>query len=276
MRRRTRRAGRLLIAVAGLHAGFGLWMGRHPLLAMAHEGFLNSVDPHLDRNLVFWFLVASPFLWMVGRFALWLASEGRRPPEWLGRDLLALGLVGGLLMPVSGFWLILPPAALLMLAARRPWGARGDAMRGMLMMAIVLAGCQLSHNRYARRTVHPDELAGRWTLTPDGWKDLREAGIPSDWVREQHVIELRANRTCAVRTVFGLPEGPIEHRSYESGCSWRLGRDTHQFLRLEMSPPVGHLQLYFAERKGKLVLWSLAADPGAWRYLEFAKDDARS
>jgi hypothetical protein len=123
MRRNTLRAGRLLIAVAGIHAGFGLWMGRRPLLAIAHDGFLNSIDPHLDRNLVFWFLIASPFLWMVGRFALWLASEGRRPPRWLGRDLLALALIGAVLMPASGFWLILPPAAMLMLAARAPAGA---------------------------------------------------------------------------------------------------------------------------------------------------------
>jgi len=120
MARRTFTAGWLLMAVAALHAAFGLWVGRRALLAMAHDGFVNAVDPHLDRSLAFWFLLMSPFLWIVGRLALWLASEGRRPPGWLGRSLLALALICAVLMPVSGFWLILLPAAWLWLAARAP------------------------------------------------------------------------------------------------------------------------------------------------------------
>jgi Family of unknown function (DUF6463) len=115
---RTEAAGWLLLAIAALHAAFGLWIGRHALLATARDGFVNAVDPHLDRMFVFWFLLMSPFLWIVGRFALWLASCGRRPPVWLGRSLLILGLICSLLMPVSGFWLILAPAAWLWLAGR--------------------------------------------------------------------------------------------------------------------------------------------------------------
>jgi Family of unknown function (DUF6463) len=97
MVRRTEAAGWLLLATAALHAAFGLWIGRRALLAMAHDGFVNAVDAHLDRMLVFWFLLMSPFLWIVGRFALWLASEGRRPPVWLGRSLL--------LLPATWLWL---------------------------------------------------------------------------------------------------------------------------------------------------------------------------
>jgi hypothetical protein len=123
MARRTLTAGWLLMAVAALHAGFGLWVGRRALLAMARDGFVNAVDPHLDRSLVFWFLLMSPLLWIVGRFALWLGAEGRRPPAWLGRSLLALALVCAVLMPMSGFWLILPPATWLWLAARAPRSA---------------------------------------------------------------------------------------------------------------------------------------------------------
>jgi Family of unknown function (DUF6463) len=121
--RRTLRAGRFLMAVAALHAAFGLWIGRRALVAIARDGFVDAVAPHLDRSFVFWFLLASPFLWIVGRFALWVASEGRRPPVWLGKSLLALALTGAVLAPVSGFWLILPPAAWLWLAARAPRSA---------------------------------------------------------------------------------------------------------------------------------------------------------
>jgi len=117
---RTEAAGWLLLAIAAVHAAFGMWVGRRALLAIARDGFVNAVDPHVDRTLVFWFLLMSPFLWLLGRFALWLASETRRPPVWLGRSLLALALIGAVLMPVSGFWLILPPAVWLWLAARAP------------------------------------------------------------------------------------------------------------------------------------------------------------
>jgi hypothetical protein len=120
MVRRVETAGCFLIGVAALHAAFGMWIGRRALVAMAREGFVNAVDPHLDRMFVFWFLLQSPLLWIVGRVALWLASEGRRPPAWLGRSLLALALMGAVLMPVSGFWLILAPATWLCLAARAP------------------------------------------------------------------------------------------------------------------------------------------------------------
>ena len=120
MARRTLRAGWLLMAVAALHAAFGLWIGRRALVAIARDGFVNAVAPHLDRSFAFWFLLASPFLWIVGRFAVWVASERRRPPVWLGRSLLMLALAGAVLMPVSGFWLILLPAAWLWLAARAP------------------------------------------------------------------------------------------------------------------------------------------------------------
>ena len=120
MARRTETAGWLLLGVAALHAACGVWIGRRALLAMAREGFVNAVVPHLDRMFVVWFLLMSPLLWIVGRVALWLASESRRPPVWLGRSLVALALMGAVLMPASGFWLILAPAIWLWLAARAP------------------------------------------------------------------------------------------------------------------------------------------------------------
>ena len=116
----TEAAGWLLMAIAALHGAVGLWIGRRAVLDIASDGFVNAVDPHLERALVFWFLLMSPLLWIVGRFAVWLATEGRRPPVWLGRSLLGVALTGALLVPVSGFWLIVAPAAWLCVAARAP------------------------------------------------------------------------------------------------------------------------------------------------------------
>jgi len=41
-----------------------------------------------------------------------------RPPPWLGWHVFALAVAGAALMPVSGFWLILAPGALLVRASR--------------------------------------------------------------------------------------------------------------------------------------------------------------
>jgi hypothetical protein len=116
--RKTRLAGRLLLGIAAIHAGFGLWFGRRALGAIAGDGFVDAVDPHLDRGLVFWFLMASPLVFLLGRTTIWLAARNQSPPAWLGRDLLLLALAVCLLMPVSGGWLLLAPAGLLIAAAR--------------------------------------------------------------------------------------------------------------------------------------------------------------
>jgi hypothetical protein len=110
-------AGSLLIAVAVLHAAFGAWFGRRSLFGMLEDGVVNSVGLRGERGLVFWFLLMSPLLLMLGQLCLLLAERGIVPPRWLGLEVLALTVCCALLMPVSGFWLLIPPAALLLRAS---------------------------------------------------------------------------------------------------------------------------------------------------------------
>lgn len=110
-------AGSLMIGVAVLHTAFGAWFGRRPLAGMLSDGVLNSVDSHGERGLVFWFLMMSPLLLMLGQLCLFLAQRGIAPPRWLGLEVLALTVCCALLMPVSGFWLLIPPAGLLLRAS---------------------------------------------------------------------------------------------------------------------------------------------------------------
>jgi len=113
----TRAAGRLLQGIAVLHAALGLWSGRGPLAAIVRDGVLGAVDPFPDRRLAFWFLLASPVLWTLGRLIAWTSARGG-PPGFLGRELLVMAAVCCALMPVSGSWLLLAPAALLLAASR--------------------------------------------------------------------------------------------------------------------------------------------------------------
>jgi hypothetical protein len=139
-------------------------------------------------------------------------------------------------------------------------------------MLLPFVACQHSENRYAQRTIAAEELLGTWTLTPYGLKSLQDVGVKDHLSRDEHVLTLRADHSCAVKTVFGLPGDTVEYRIYESGCTWRLGNDGHQTLDLELSPPpgAGGNYFYFAEKDGALIIWWYASDPDAWRYLEFA------
>jgi hypothetical protein len=110
-------AGGLLIGVAIVHAVFGVWFGRLSLGAMFSDGLVASVDSRGERGLVFWFLLMSPLLLLIGQLCVFLAERGIAPPRWLGFEVLLLTVACALLMPVSGFWLLLPPAALLLRAS---------------------------------------------------------------------------------------------------------------------------------------------------------------
>ena len=110
-------AGGLLIGVAIVHAVFGAWFGRGSLYAMFGDGVVASVGLQGERGLVFWFLLMSPLLLLIGQLCLFLAERGIAPPRWLGFEVLLLTVACALLMPVSGFWLLLPPAALLLRAS---------------------------------------------------------------------------------------------------------------------------------------------------------------
>jgi hypothetical protein len=105
--------GRYLIAVGLVHSAAGIVLYWQPLMAIIRAGGWNSIDPHFDRNTVFWFLVAGVLFMMIGGLVDWL--EGRRlvPPRFLCYGLAAFAAIAVFLMPISGFWLFFPAAAAL-------------------------------------------------------------------------------------------------------------------------------------------------------------------
>jgi hypothetical protein len=80
------------------------------------------MQPNYDREAVFWFLLVGLLLFVLGQLVQWTQEKTGALPDALGWWLLGMSIVGGVMMPASGFWLILPQAAYILYvnhAARR-------------------------------------------------------------------------------------------------------------------------------------------------------------
>lgn len=106
MTKQTRISAYLLIATGIIHNTLGVILGSSSLAAIARSGFFHSVDPHFDRMAIFWFLFAGFGMMMWGQLILSM----RAVPRSFAYSLLALCCVGALMMPISGFWLVIPQA----------------------------------------------------------------------------------------------------------------------------------------------------------------------
>ena len=113
-----RYTGHSLIAIGILHTVIGVLAFGAPLAHIARDGFFNAVDPHPDRQAAFWFLLTGALLVILGQSTCWTQSRTGTVPRSLGWGLLGISLLGVILMPASGFWLLLMPAWLALSVGR--------------------------------------------------------------------------------------------------------------------------------------------------------------
>lgn len=112
--------GMLLFAIAivhnlvGLAAGLGVpavlpesMRGRRLFSEIAAAGLVGGVEPDAWRMLLFWFLFFGFVTMILGWFIHTVERAGHRPSRAVAWQLGALALAGGLLIPASGFWLVL-------------------------------------------------------------------------------------------------------------------------------------------------------------------------
>jgi hypothetical protein len=146
-------------------------------------------------------------------------------------------------------------------------------MRSALVAVLAFAACQHSEDRYLKREVSPSELIGNWVATPLAIQSLREVGARDHLAIEDHKMVLRPDGTCSLRSTLGLSGVALSYRTYDQGCTWKLGRIGEQSLNFTLvpEPDTGNPYFYFGEDGGKLVIWRHIDDPDAWRYLEFEK-----
>ncbi|MGH3579965.1 MAG: DUF6463 family protein [Candidatus Binatia bacterium] len=116
----TRFVSRLLMVTGVGHALVGVALFSEPLGEMVREGFFGTIwYGQWDRAAAFWFLLFSPICVLLGQM---VAHARARDDRWLltviGWNLLATSLVGVVIMPLSGFWILLAIAPLVFHLAR--------------------------------------------------------------------------------------------------------------------------------------------------------------
>lgn len=96
----------LLKALALLHTIIGLYFFRDPLLSWIQAGIFNAIEPHFDRAAAFWFLLAGWFIFLLAQLVRYLEQQHLNLPRTFLLSWIALGIIGMVAMPVSGFPLV--------------------------------------------------------------------------------------------------------------------------------------------------------------------------
>lgn len=145
---------------------------------------------------------------------------------------------------------------------------------------LFLATCQYAEDRFLRRNVQPNEIPGVWQLTPFGLKSLRDVGHTAHLTITEHTLTFAADGSCTFQSVTDPTlQGPKRLQAYMSTpapCRWVLaGAAPRQRIDLSVSVtaenPSFAPSYYFDEQGARLLMWTYATDPDAWRYVEFVR-----
>ena len=119
--------GLLMIAMGVGHALIGIIVFNDAFMAILREGFVNTIQPpgygthpDFDRIAVFWFLIFSPVLSMLGQITRRAIAHGAVDIlRVVGWNLSAMGIVGAAVFPISGNWTLIAAGVLVLAAASR-------------------------------------------------------------------------------------------------------------------------------------------------------------
>lgn len=105
---------RWVLGVAFLHTLFAfVVLGPH-MLAMLREGLFNTVKTDPTAGVTAWFFLFGILLVLLALPLQTLEKAGMALPKGFGWGLFGLAVLGVVLMPDSGFWLVFPPALAIM------------------------------------------------------------------------------------------------------------------------------------------------------------------
>jgi Family of unknown function (DUF6463) len=120
-------SGYWLMAISVIHGLGDIFYYFEPWSDVVRNGVFNAVDPHFDRGVAFWMLMVSPFLFALGQLCFWAQEHNVKLPVFMGWNLLITSAFGAFLMPISGVWLLIPPALLMLAESQQHKKSAGNA-----------------------------------------------------------------------------------------------------------------------------------------------------
>ena len=118
--------GKWLFAVGMIHLSFGLVFMHDTLALLWSEGLWNSVNGQPPREQVFWFLCTGIMLLIVGVLVNQVEGQGLTVPRFVTWMFTGLVVVGVVVMPISGIWLLIPPALGMVIRRQQSTEERGE------------------------------------------------------------------------------------------------------------------------------------------------------
>lgn len=103
--------GKWLFAVGVIHSVFGFVFMRGTLAVLWSERIWNTVNGQPRREAVFWFLLTGFLLLIVGVLVDVLERSGLAIPWFVAWSFAFSAVLGAVVMPISGLWLLFPPVA---------------------------------------------------------------------------------------------------------------------------------------------------------------------
>ena len=115
-----RYSGTFLVITGIIHTFYALFLGKDAFAEMIRDGLINSTGENYSRAFALWFLVCGVILVIWGQTLQYYIKKEQKPaPLFLGYCILAFSVAGCIVEPISGFWLFLPQAFVIITANRK-------------------------------------------------------------------------------------------------------------------------------------------------------------
>lgn len=115
-----RYSGTFLVITGIIHTIYALFLGKDAFAGMVRDGLINSTGENYSRAFALWFLVCGIILVLWGQtLQHYIKKEQKPAPLFLGYCILAFAVAGCIMEPISGFWLFLPQALIIITANRK-------------------------------------------------------------------------------------------------------------------------------------------------------------
>jgi len=113
-------SGLFLLITGILHTITAVLLNHEIYSDILKDGFINMVSDDYARAFAFWFLICGILLILFGQVLNRYQRKEQKPaPLFLGYSMLLFAVAGCIADPVSGFWLFIPQAVLIIVANKK-------------------------------------------------------------------------------------------------------------------------------------------------------------